>query len=177
MEGSRVEEDKPAGAKTSGSSSKYRGVGWDKANKTWRVKTCVDGKTKHIGSFADEFAAARAYDAFVITKKLNRPLNFPGDAAAKGHVVASSNKSRFRGVCWYKSRKKWQVLIRVSIGKQKHIGTFTDEIMAAHAYDAYSIANGIDTPRNFPNEDEDDMVTEAERGRAAKKRKKAASKS
>ena len=46
----------------------------------------------------------------------------------------------------------------------------------AHAYDAHAIANGIDTPRNFPNEDEDDVVAEAERGRAAKKRKKLASK-
>ena len=37
--------------------------------------------------------------------------------------------------------------------------------------------NGIETPRNFPNESKDDVVAEAERGRAAKTRKKAASKS
>jgi hypothetical protein len=38
------------------------------------------------------------------------------------------------------------------------------------------IANGIDVPRNFPNEDEDAVVAEAARVRAApKKRKNAAS--
>ena len=75
---------------------------------------------------------------------------------------------------WNKARKKWFVQITIG-GKQKTIGRFTDEIEAAHAYDAYAIANGIDTPRNFPDEDEDDVVAEAERGRAAKKRKKVAS--
>ena len=76
MEGSRVEEDKPAGAKTSGSSSRYRGVGGHKQKKKWRVDIRVDGKSKSVGSFVDEIAAARAYDAFVIAKKLNRRRNF-----------------------------------------------------------------------------------------------------
>ena len=73
-----------AGAKSGGRSSKYRGVGWHKTNKKWQVKIWVDGKTKSLGSFANEIAAARAYDAFVIAKKLNKLLNFPGGAAAKG---------------------------------------------------------------------------------------------
>ena len=78
MEGSRVEEDKPAGAKTSGSSSRYRGVSWHKKNKKWCVSIYADGKQKNIGSFVDEIAAARAYDAFVIAKKLNKSLNIFG---------------------------------------------------------------------------------------------------
>ena len=89
---------------------------------------------------------------------------------------AASKTSLFRGVSWNKQSKKWKVVIRVH-GKQKGLGYFTDEVEAAHAYDAYAIANDIDVPRNFPNEDEDAVVAEAERGRAAKKRKKAASKS
>ena len=176
MEGSRVEEDKPAGAKTSGSSSRYRGVGWHKAGKKWTVQIRVDGKSKHIGSFSDEIVAARAYDAFVIAKKHNKPLNFPSVAAAKGHVVRSSKTSRFRGVCWVKSKKKWVVQIKVG-GKKKHIGIFPDEIEAANAYDAYVITNGINTPHNFLDNDEDDVVNEAAPGCAAKKSKIATSKS
>ena len=156
-------------------SSKYRGVSWHKANKKWEVRIRVDGKTKSLGYFADEIAAARAYDAFVIAKKLNKPLNFPGDVAAKGHVVTFVT-SRFRGVSWNKRDKKWEVRIGVH-GNQKRIGHFTDEGEAAHAYDAYAIVNGIDTPRNFPDENEDAVVAEAERGRAATKQKNAASKS
>jgi hypothetical protein len=67
---------------------------------------------------------------------------------------------RFRGVCWDKRGKKWRVRITVD-GKEKHIGRFIDKIEAAHAYDAYAIANGIDAPRNFR---EDDVVAGAARG-------------
>ena len=170
--GNAVQSRPSAGAKA-GYSSKYRGVSWKKQGKTWQVRIRVDGKDKHIGYFANEIAAARAYDASAIANKLNKPLNFSGDAAAKGHVASS----RFRGVGWHKRDQKWRVMIRVN-GKQKSIGHFDDELVAAHAYDAYAITNGINTPRNFPNEDEDAVVAETARVRAApKKRKNAASKS
>ena len=32
-------------------------------------------------------------------------------------------------------------------GKRETISRFADEVEAAHAYDAYVITNGIDTPR------------------------------
>ena len=136
-------------AKISGLTSKYRGVSWNKRDKKWLVTIRMDGKSKTIAYFVDETAAARTYDAFVIAKKLGKPLNFPDDPAAKGHVVTSSKTSRFRGVSWVKSRKKWQVKIRVG-GKQKSVGRFDDEIEAAQSYDAYAIEKRIDTPRNFP---------------------------
>ena len=153
-------------------------MSWDKQRKKWRVRGGVDGKAKTVGHFANEIKAARAYDTFVIAKKLNKPLNFPDGAAAKGHVVTLSTTSRFRGVGWHKARKKWEVRIRVD-GKQKGIGHFTDEIEAAHAYDAYAIANGgdrqTDPSRNFDDEDEDDVLAEAARVRDAPKRRKNAS--
>ena len=151
MEGSRVEEDKPSGAKTSGSSPRYRGVGWNKRGKKWQVRITVNGKMKSLGYFADEIAAARAYDAFVIAKKINKPLNFPDGAAAKGHVVTSSKSSRFRGVCWNKRGKKWLVTIYAD-GKKKNLGSFAEEIAAARAYDAFVIAKKLNKPLNFPGE-------------------------
>ena len=124
-----------ASAEAIGCSSKYRGVSWNKQHKKWCVATRVDGKRKYIGSFPDEIAAARAYDACVIAKKLNKPLNFAGDATAKGHVVTLSTTSRFRGVCWNKRDKKWQVQIQVD-GKRKNIVKFSVESEAANAFDA-----------------------------------------
>ena len=48
-------------------------------------------------------------------------------------------------------------------GRQKHIGSYFDEGEAAHAYDAFIITAGLGKPRNFPDENEDDVVAEAAR--------------
>jgi hypothetical protein len=65
-------------------------VSYNKKAKKWyaRVGMC-GGKEKFIGSFDDEIAAARAYDAFLMAQKLHKPLNFPNVAAAKEHIVKS----------------------------------------------------------------------------------------
>ena len=49
----------PAGGAKTDYSSKYRGVSWNKKSKMWRASIWVDGKTKCLGSFANEIAAAR----------------------------------------------------------------------------------------------------------------------
>lgn len=46
-------------------SSKYPGVSWVKALSKWEAQAQVDGKKKHLGRFASEFEAARAYGCFV----------------------------------------------------------------------------------------------------------------
>lgn len=48
--------------KKKGKTSSFKGVYWLKANRKWRAKIRVDGKCKCLGLFADEQAAARAYD-------------------------------------------------------------------------------------------------------------------
>lgn len=59
-------------------SSKYKGVTWDKQARKWRAKILVKGKTLHLGSFYDEASAGKAYD---IVAKLHHKefavLNFP----------------------------------------------------------------------------------------------------
>ena len=148
-----------ASAKTSGCSSKYRGVSWYKQSKNWRVSIRVGGKTKGLGYFSDEIAAARAYDEFVIAETLNKPLNFPDDtAAAKRHTVTSSTASLFRGVCRAKPSggKRWQFQVTLGRRKKKYTGCFSSEISAARAYDAFVIARKLSKPLNFPVEDDDD---------------------
>ena len=49
-------------SKQKGTSSEYKGVCWHKRDKKWRAQIKVNGKTIHLGYFADEMDAASAYD-------------------------------------------------------------------------------------------------------------------
>lgn len=46
-----------------GSSSRFRGVSWCKRDKRWVAQIGVDYTRNHIGRFASEIEAAKAYDA------------------------------------------------------------------------------------------------------------------
>ena len=50
--------------------------------------------------------------------------------ANKKHLKRSS---KYVGVCWYKSSKKWMANIYVN-GKRKHLGLFTNELEASEVY-------------------------------------------
>jgi hypothetical protein len=50
-------------------SSRYRGVWYNKQTRKWRAQILVDGKRKQIGYFEREMDAARAYD--VAAKKFH----------------------------------------------------------------------------------------------------------
>ena len=43
-------------------SSRFKGVGWEKQTRKWRAQIVVAGKTRNLGRFEDEIAAAVAYD-------------------------------------------------------------------------------------------------------------------
>ena len=161
------------------SASRFRGV--SKANggkgaKPWlaaiSVKEAEYGKYKkfHIGTFAREEDAARAYDRVSIAKlgRARAKTNFPvaeyraewaelealgvhgAVALEREHVTAERpdllhKTSRFRGVTKINGSKAkpWHAQIKVTEdGKQRniHIGTFAREEAAAEAYDRASIA-------------------------------------
>jgi hypothetical protein len=68
--------------------------------------------------------------------------------------VRQDRISKYRGVSWYKSRKKWQARIQYD-GKQRHIGHFEDEEQAARAYDKAARAHKGEKARlNFPTKKE-----------------------
>ena len=59
-------------------SSKYRGVWYNKQTKKWRATIVVNRKRKQIGYFSDEVEAAKAYDE--AAKRYHKDfavLNFP----------------------------------------------------------------------------------------------------
>jgi hypothetical protein len=116
--------------------SRFVGVSWNKQDKKWKVQVTDKGKNKFIGYYDDETAAARAFDAYAIAKKINTDLNFPSAPGAAGHRTTKKGRtSSHHGVFWLKTRKKWQANIRVD-GKQKYLGRFVDEDDAGRAYDA-----------------------------------------
>ncbi|HUO49385.1 MAG TPA: AP2 domain-containing protein [Acidimicrobiales bacterium] len=43
--------------------SRFKGVSWDRVAGRWRAQVTVDGRMRYLGRFADEVAAAQAYDA------------------------------------------------------------------------------------------------------------------
>lgn len=48
--------------KKKSSSSKYKGLYWNKSHRKWHVQICIDYKIHYLGSFDDEQEAAWAYD-------------------------------------------------------------------------------------------------------------------
>lgn len=61
-----------------------------------------------------------------------------------------NSSSRFKGVSWDRSNKKWQVHIKVNVRKV-FLGRFSDEISAALAYDrAANIHFAASARLNFP---------------------------
>lgn len=61
-----------------GSSSKYKGVSWNKQNQKWYSSIRINGNPKHLGCFDDEIESAKAYDEMAkIHHKEFAYLNFP----------------------------------------------------------------------------------------------------
>lgn len=70
----------------------------------------------------------------------------------RNHGKNRNNKSGFKGVCWSKRKRKWEV--HLSVNKQRVLrGFFADKIEAAKAYDAACIKyHGKEFGRpNFPD--------------------------
>jgi hypothetical protein len=88
-------------------------------------------------------------------------LNFPAqkeqaveEAKQQQWIKCREAGSKYRGVSWSKSNKKWQAQIYFD-GKKHHLGYFEDEEEAARAYDrAARVQHGEKAQLNFPAEGE-----------------------
>ena len=61
--------------------SRFKGVTWDGRGERWVVRTQMDGEARHVGYFADELEAARAYDLAALDRFGEfAQLNFPREA-------------------------------------------------------------------------------------------------
>jgi AP2 domain len=70
--------------------SQYKGVSWDTSRRKWRGCITLNGRTKHVGRFADEISAALAYDAAARAHFGEFALcNFPPKMPCAGRALAS----------------------------------------------------------------------------------------
>lgn len=125
-------------------SSNYLGVNFQKGR--WSAGITVDWERHHLGTFDEEFEAARAYDrAAVFLKGPNAKLNFPLERSSpaspeelrrEGRAQRkSATTSRYLGVSWSESAQAWAAFVHVR-NRRAFIGHFDDEDEAALAYDA-----------------------------------------
>ncbi len=72
--------------------SRFKGVFWETATKRWRARIRVDGKTRGLGRFGDETAAAMAYDeAARLWFGEHAWLNFPDGVDARLTIEAATS--------------------------------------------------------------------------------------
>ena len=92
----------------------------------------TNSQNSNLGGLNNKEAAASAYDQSAI--KLGRKLNFGHSACHR------SRQSKYHGITRLKTGK-WQVQISVD-GTNEYLGTFKDEVEAAHAFDRRAIELG-----------------------------------
>ena len=135
--------------------SAYFGVSWQNRSRKWKARIQHEGRTYHLGLFAEERLAARAFDS--AARRLRRELsgaklNFPtpaekeaakaaSDLEALGEAIASTRvaqglpSSPFFGVSWKRRDRRWAAQIEHA-GKKVVLGSFLDQVAAALAFDA-----------------------------------------
>ncbi|KAG1671919.1 hypothetical protein FOA52_003486 [Chlamydomonas sp. UWO 241] len=143
--------------------SRFIGVCWNEDKKTWTAQlwNLHTKIQKHIGTYASEENAARAYDW--ATVKMHGPecteRNFPGEViseppASLGDERRERKRSRFKGVYRNDDRESWHVQLWDPKAKRlQYIGIYASEEGAARAYDwaAVKMHGPGYTKRNFPN--------------------------
>ena len=110
--------------------SQFKGVSWSKTEGCWNARISIEGVKVNLGNFAVEEAAARRYDEDAAP--LGRPLNFSVVLDVNSASKGSSGElrkptSKYTGVSWAKSRRMWEVQIRID-GKRKYLGSFDNEV-------------------------------------------------
>lgn len=145
-------KENPENPEVMSSWSPYQGVYWSTESRRWRCGITINRKKVHLGTFDDEEAAARAFDAKVVELNLTeRSLNFP--TPEQGKIFGPMYSSRYRGVSWHKRTRSWLCYLYINSRTSKRfVGKFDSQESAARAYDAMIKKLNLKKPLNFPEE-------------------------
>jgi hypothetical protein len=131
--------------------SKYRGVFLsERQSRPWLAQIAVEGRRpRHLGTWATEAAAARAYDRAACFYLGRKGVNFPrerprpADAATLASEARRESKlvrtSRYIGVSWSEAQSTWRAQLQHRF-RNRTIGYFSKQRDAAEAYDALALA-------------------------------------
>jgi len=152
-----------------GCSFRFKGVSFRvlkhaPAGGVWRADINVDGRKRYLGSYDDEVAAGRAYDAAVRTifTGERKPPRWTGwnlpdvvDVTAlrrarrgRARVKNLKSSSDHAGVYWCKERKRWRAYVKTKARKTVPLGSFHDELDAARAYNEAVLGRGLQRKLN-----------------------------
>jgi hypothetical protein len=132
--------------------SVFKGVVRNRSSR-WAARIQVDGAPIHLGYFLTQREAAHAYNEAAIQLHgefacLN-DLSILTDEQDVPLQPKRGLESQYRGIYKDKRRNHWVVEIMVNRSKT-YVGSFATDVEAAHAYDAYITAHGLDRKINFP---------------------------
>ena len=150
--------------------SRFWGVTWNRERKKWLAYwRNAAGKKRYVGLFDDEEEAARAVnkairDAGLEGRRKTNPVDATGalvpretytrrklDRAAVVAPDAARDKtattSKFWGVGWHKSARRWAAAYHDANGKTRHLGLFDTQEQAAHAVNAAIRRAGLEGRR------------------------------
>ena len=118
------------GVKQRTGTSSFAGVSREKRHGRWKALIGLFGKTYRLGTFDSEIDAAKAYsDALSSLDSNTFEEHFES--------IRYRQSSKFDGVSFASRKNKWCVSIKY-LGKQIHLGYFSDELKAKDRHDEAS---------------------------------------
>lgn len=111
--------------------SKHPGVYWDDKKGKWGISLYLKDRP-YLGFFTSEKEAAEVYQEACKAIESGNFKQFLEDLTERLHTQKSGT-SRYRGVYWSKTSKKWAAAIKKD-KKRKFLGYFSNELDAYNAY-------------------------------------------
>ena len=162
--------DDPGGVRTA--SSRFWGVSWDRLSKKWKATyRDADGKTRYVGLFDEEEEAAHAVNKAIrdaglegrrktnavdATGALMQRVRHTSKPRDRSAVVApdaarapTETSSKFWGVDWHKTERRWRAQYTDANGNRANIGYFDTQEDAAHAVNAAIRRAGLEKKRHM----------------------------
>lgn len=142
--------------KKENTSSKYRGVSYNKTTEKFNVQIRINNVRNYLGRYISEIEAAEVYDMYIVHNNLDHiELNFPekrNEYNSRTYIPYKKNENNksveYTGVS--QLNEKYNVYISHK-NKTINIGIYNDLIEAANKYDEYVVKNDIlEKKLNFP---------------------------